>query len=233
MAAKDILSKDEINALLYNTSDDPLVIDENIPSDNVSKRNYRDQSLLNQFPMLDAVNERFSAYYQLALSNLLGSSTEISLDGLQSYTFSDYAHSLFIPTSMNIVCVRPANETALFIFDPKLVFMLVDKYFGGDGRHLTIYEGREFSATELRLIEMILEKLLVIFKDAWSPLVKLELEPIGTEVNPQLTNTLDPDKPVIVITFRVCMHNAEGDLHVTMPRTLLEWLRKESEINSV
>jgi flagellar motor switch protein FliM len=179
--------------------------------------------------MLAMVNERFSGFFQLALSKLLGCNTEINLYGMRALKFSDYTHSLFIPTSMNIALIKPLESKGLFVFDPKLVFMLVDKYFGGEGRPFNINEGREFAPTELRVIEMILEKLFVTFKDAWSPVATLEPEFVSSEVNPQLTNVLAPNDIVIVITFHVSMDNAEGDLHVAMPFSMLESLQKLSE----
>ncbi len=236
MAANDLLSQEEINALLQSSSDDLITEGgESLSSseegdsagDNPSSRN--DHEIGKKFPMLEMVNERFSGFFQLALSKLLGCNTEINLYGMRSLKFSDYTHSLFIPTSMNIALIKPLETIGLFVFDPKLVFMLVDKYFGGEGRPFNINEGREFAPTELRVIEMILEKLFVTFKDAWSPVTSLEPEFVSSEVNPQLTNVLAPNDIVIVITFHVSMDSTEGNLHVAMPFSMLESLQKLSE----
>jgi flagellar motor switch protein FliM len=242
MAVKDLLSQEEINALLNNSSDDLVSGDGDSLSDPLSEkeqenseRNYlsnrSDREISVKFPMLESVNERFSGLFQLALSKLLGCKTEITLYGTRSLKFSDYTHSLFIPTSLNIALIKPFEQIGLFVFDPKLVFMLVDKYFGGEGRPFNINEGREFAPTELRVIEMILEKLFVTFKDAWSPITSLEPEFVSSEVNPQLTNVLAPNDNVIVIIFHVSMNSAEGDLHVAMPCSMLESLQKQSENN--
>ena len=227
----DLLSQEEINALLQKSPDDLISKDGGFSSD-LSSDNEEENSkyeISNKFPMLDAVNERFSGFFQFALSNLLGCNTEITLYDMRSQKFSDYSHSLFIPTSMNIVKINPLEGVGLFVFDPKLVFMLVDKYFGGDGRPFNIDEGREFAPTELRVIEMILEKLFVTFKDAWSPIASLEPEFVNSDVNPQFTNVLAPNDIIIVITFHVSMNGAEGDLHVAMPLSMLESLQKLSE----
>ena len=231
MAVNDLLSQEEINALLQKSPDDFISKDGGSSLDSLSDNEEENSKyeISNKFPMLDAVNERFSGFFQFTLSNLLGCKTEISLYGMHSQKFSDYSHSLFIPTSVNLVKINPLEGVGLFVFDPKLVFMLVDKYFGGEGRPFIMDEGREFAPTELRVIEMILEKLFVTFKDAWSPVASLEPEFVGSEVNPQLTNVLAPNDMIIVITFHVDLNSAEGDFHVVLPISMLESLQKLSE----
>ncbi len=229
MAVNDFLTKDEINALLHNSSDDLISSDEEITSCNENGVASQDHKNSEKFHMLEMVNERFSGFFQLALSKLLACNTEITLDRVQTIKFSDYTHSLFIPTSMNIARFKPLEEAGLFVFDPKLVFMLADKYFGGEGRPFNISEGREFSPIELRVIEMILEKLFVTLKEAWSPITPLELEFISSEVNPQFTNVLEKNDIVAVSTFRVCIDKSEADLHVTLPCSMLKSLQKVAE----
>src|SRR3546814_7366746 len=43
--------------------------------------------------------------------------------------FGEYVHSLYVPTSLNLVKIKPLRGTALFILDAKLVFKLVDNFF--------------------------------------------------------------------------------------------------------
>ena len=73
--------------------------------------------------------------------------------------FSEYTHSLSLPINLNLVKINPLRGTALFVLDPKLVFAIVDNFFGGVGRHAKI-EGREFSATEMRVVHMLLRSRL-------------------------------------------------------------------------
>ena len=62
-----------------------------------------------------------------------------------------------MPTNLNLVKINPLRGTALIVLDPKLVFAVVDNFFGGTGRHAKI-EGREFTATEQRIIHMLLRR---------------------------------------------------------------------------
>jgi flagellar motor switch protein FliM len=79
--------------------------------------------------------------------NLLRRTADVSVGGINIQKFGEYVHTLYVPTSLNMVKFRPLRGTALIVFDAKLVFKLVDNFFGGDGRHAKI-EGREFTPTE-------------------------------------------------------------------------------------
>jgi flagellar motor switch protein FliM len=53
--------------------------------------------------------------------------------------------------------MKPLRGTALFVFDPKLVFLVVDNLFGSDGRYHVRVEGRDFTRTEQRIIKRLLD----------------------------------------------------------------------------
>jgi len=177
-------------------------------------------------PTLEMINERYARLFRISLFNLLRRSAEISVGGVQTLKFSEYVHSLFVPTSLNMVRIKPLRGTALFVLDPKLVFMVVDNYFGGDGRYHAKIEGREFTPTELRVIEMILQQAFVDLKEAWGPVIPLEFEFTHAEVNPQFANIVSPSEVVVVNTFHVEIEGGGGDFHITMPYSMLEPIRE-------
>jgi flagellar motor switch protein FliM len=140
--------------------------------------------------------------------------------------FSEYVHSLFVPTSLNMVRIHPLRGTALFVLDPKFVFTIVDNYFGGDGRFHTKIEGREFTPTEYRIIQLILERAFIDLKEAWAPVTNIDFEYINSEVNPQFANIVSPTEVVVVTVFHVELEGGGGDFHVTMPYSMLEPIRE-------
>ena len=117
-----------------------------------------DRIVRGRMPTLEMINERFARKFRISLFNMLRRSAEISVGGVQMMKFSEYVHSLFVPTSMNIVKIAPLRGSGLVVFEPKLVFILVDNFYGGVGRHAKI-EGRDFSATEQRVIQMVLDDI--------------------------------------------------------------------------
>ena len=229
MAVNDLLSQDEIDALLHGVSSSEIDTDDSDLGDGEA-RSYdfttQDRIVRGRMPTLEMVNERYARLFRISVFNLLRRSAEISVGGIQMLKFSEYIHSLFVPTSLNMVRIRPLRGTALFVFDPKLVFMMVDNYFGGDGRFHTKIEGREFTPTELRVIEMMLQQVFVDLKEAWAPVLPLEFEFLNSEVNPQFANIVSPSEVVVVNTFHVEIEGGGGDFHITMPYSMLEPMRE-------
>ena len=139
--------------------------------------------------------------------------------------FSEFVHSLFVPTSLNLMRVKPLRGKGLCVLDPKLVFNVVDNYFGGNGRFQAKLEGREFTPTENRVIQILLASAFKDLTEAWRPVLELEFEHIGTEVNPQFANIVSPSEVVVVTTFHVDMEAGGGDLHICMPYSMIEPIR--------
>ncbi|MBA1187853.1 flagellar motor switch protein FliM [Pseudomonas entomophila] len=227
MAVQDLLSQDEIDALLHGV-DDGLVQTE-VPTEPGSVKSYdltsQDRIVRGRMPTLEMINERFARYTRISMFNLLRRSADVAVGGVQVMKFGEYVHSLYVPTSLNLVKVKPLRGTALFILDAKLVFKLVDNFFGGDGRHAKI-EGREFTPTELRVVRMVLDQVFVDLKEAWQAIMPVNFEYINSEVNPAMANIVGPSEAVVVSTFHIELDGGGGDLHVTMPYSMIEPVRE-------
>ncbi len=229
MAGNDLLSQDEIDALLHgvNGGDIDTEADEQLDGE---ARNYdfasEDRIVRGRMPTLEMVNERFSRQFRISLFNMLRRSAEISVGGVEMLKFSEYIHTLFVPTSLNLVKVKPLRGTGLLVFDPKLVYILVDNFFGGDGRYHAKIEGREFTPTEQRVIQMLVDLAFHDLREAWAPVMDLDFEYMSREVNPQFANIVSPTEVVVVSKLHVEVEGGGGDLHVTMPYSMLEPIRE-------
>jgi len=230
MAINDILTQDEIDALLHGVNSGDVDTDESSNANDGQARNYdfasQDRIVRGRMPTLEMINERFARYFRISLFNMLRRSAEISIGGVQMLKFSEYVHSLFVPTSLNLVKIKPLRGTALFVIDPKLVFILVDNYFGGEGKFHTKIEGREFTPTEMRVIEMLLGLAFKDLKEAWAPILQVSFDYLNSEVNPQFANIVSPSEVVVVTTFHVELDGGGGDFHVTMPYSMVEPYRE-------
>lgn len=229
MSVNDLLSQDEIDALLHGVDSGDVETGEDIAAHDGVARSFdfasHDRIVRGRMPTLEMINERFARKFRISLFNMLRRSAEISVGGVQMLKFSEYVHSLFVPTSLNIVKVRPLRGSGLIVFDPKLVFIIVDNFYGGSGRHTKI-EGREFSATEQRIINMVLNDAFADMIEAWKPVMPLEFQFMSMEVNPQFANIVSPTEVVVVSTFHVELDGGGGDLQVTLPYAMLEPIRE-------
>jgi flagellar motor switch protein FliM len=224
---QDLLSQEEIDALLHGVDDGDIdTVEEGEPGD---ASNYdltsQDRIVRGRMPTLEMVNERFARYTRISLFNLLRRTADVSVGGIQIQKFGEYVHTLYVPTSLNLVKLRPLRGTGLVILDAKLVFKLVDNFFGGDGRHAKI-EGREFTPTEQRVVSMVLEQAFVDLNEAWKSIMPLEFEFVNSEVNPAMANIVSPSEVVVVSTFHVELDGGGGDLHITLPYSMIEPIRE-------
>ena len=230
MSSQDLLSQDEIDALLHgvdsgkvDTETPPAAPDEARAFDFTSQ----DRIVRGRMPTLEMINERFARLFRIGLFNMLRRSPELSVVGIQMAKFGEYTHSLFVPTSLNLVRIKPLRGTALFIFEPRLVFSVVENFFGGDGRLATKIEGREFTPTEIRVIQLMIRQAFTDLKEAWSPVMDLDFEYINSEVNPHFANIVSPSEIVVVSKFHIDLEGGGGDLHVTIPYSMLEPIRDQ------
>jgi len=230
MSVKDLLSQDEIDALLHGVddSDTDAVEEEEEDADGVRPYDLasHERIVRGRMPTLEMINERFARHTRISLFNLLRRTADVTVGGIQVMKYGDYIHTLYVPTSMSLVKVRPLRGTALFIMDARLVFKLVDQFFGGDGRHAKI-EGREFTPTETRIVHKTLQQLFHDLQDAWRSVAHLEFEHIGHEVNPAMANAINPTEVVVVSSFQIDLEGGTGELHITMPYSMLEPIREQ------
>lgn|SRR5690554_5578665 len=227
MSVQDLLSQDEIDALLHGVDDGAVDTVDDSPPGAVKSYDLtsQDRIVRGRMPTLEMINERFARYTRISMFNLLRRSADVSVGGVQVMKFGEYIHSLYVPTSLNLVRMRPLRGTCLFILDSRLVFKLVDNFFGGDGRHAKI-EGREFTPTELRIVRMVLEQAFVDLKEAWQAVLEVDYEYLNSEVNPALANIVSPSEVVVVSTFHVELDGGGGDLHITFPYSMIEPIRE-------
>jgi flagellar motor switch protein FliM len=229
MGSNDLLSQEEIDALLHGVEGGDVET-EAAEAGPGGARAYdltsQDRIVRGRMPTLEMINERFARHMRISLFNLLRRTAEISVGGVKMLKFGEYVHSLFVPTSLNLVRIKPLRGTALFIIDPKLVFILVDNFFGGDGRFHAKIEGREFTPTEMRVIQIMLDSSFHDMKEAWAPVMPVEFEYLNSEVNPQFANIVSPTEVVVVSTFHIELDGGGGDMHVTIPYSMIEPIRE-------
>ncbi len=224
----DLLSQDEIDALLHGVDSGSVDTAEPPPPPGEA-RNYdfasQDRIIRGRMPTLEMVNERFARLWRIGLFNLIRRSSELSVRGIELIKFGDYLHSLYVPTNLNLIRFKPLRGTGLIVFEPTLVFAVVDNFFGGDGRYPTRIEGREFTATEMRVIQLMLKQAFADLTEAWAPVMNVEFEYINSEINPHFANIVTPREYVVVCRFHVELEGGGGDIHITLPYSMLEPIR--------
>ncbi|MEZ8371318.1 flagellar motor switch protein FliM [Vibrio splendidus] len=225
----DLLSQDEIDALLHGV-DDVEEVEDVLETENDSAVNFdfssQDRIVRGRMPTLELINERFARHMRISLFNMLRKTAEVSINGVQMMKFGEYQNTLYVPTSLNMVRFRPLKGTALITMEARLVFILVENFFGGDGRFHAKIEGREFTPTERRIIQLLLKIVFEDYKEAWSPVMGVEFEYLDSEVNPSMANIVSPTEVIVVSSFHIEVDGGGGDFHVVMPYSMVEPIRE-------
>lgn len=222
----DFLTQDEIDALLHGADDvEPEKVEEEA---GVKAFDFGSQERIvrGRMPTLELVDERFARHMRISLFNMMRHSAEVTWIGVKMIKFGEYVQSLYVPTSLNMVRFRPLKGTALITLEARLVFILVENFFGGEGRFRAKIEGREFTPTERRIIQKLLKMVFEDYKEAWAPVMDVEFEYLDHEVNPAMANIVSPSEVLVVNHFHIDLDGGGGDMHIAFPYSMIEPIRE-------
>jgi flagellar motor switch protein FliM len=225
--SSNFLSQEEVDALLAGVVDGMEA-----PEPRKAGTGFRPYNLATQerivrgrMPTLEIINERFARLLRLSLFNFMRRSANVSVGPVQVIKFSEFVRNLVVPANLNLVHVKPLRGTSLFVFDPALVFLVVDNLFGGDGRSESKIEGRDFTQTEQRIIQRLLNLVFDSYGKSWRPVYPIEFEYVRAETNTQFANVATPNEIVIATTFEINFGSAGGEMHICIPYSMLEPIR--------
>ncbi len=227
MLKEEFLSQEEIDALLKGVTNE--VDEEPTQTEASGVRTYnlgsQERIVRGRMPTLEIINERFARNWRMGLFNFLRRNAEISVGPVKVQKYSEFIRNLVVPAAINLVHVKPLRGTALFVFDPNLIFIVVDHLFGGDGRFHMRVEGRDFTQVEQRIIQRMLQLMFEHYGKAWQPIYPIEFEPLRMEMHTEFANVATPNEVVVSTRFSMELGSNGGDVHVCMPYTMIEPIR--------
>ena len=228
MAYEQQLSQDEVDALLQGVTGDAGAesaappVPQGPPTYNLGTD---ERIVRGRMHTLEVINERFARHLRGALLTFMRRSADISVGSVQIQKYGDFIRHLPVPANINLMHLKPLRGTALFVFDPKLVFLVVDNLFGSDGRYHVRIEGRDFTQTEQRIIKRLLSLTLESYGNAWQPVYPVEFEYVRSEMHAKLANIVAPNEVVINTTFQIEFGPIGGALNVCIPYSMIEPIR--------
>jgi len=224
----EFLSQEEVDALLKGVTGEAEEAPEAAPADG-GPRPYnlatQERIVRGRMPTLEIINERFARLLRLGLFNFMRRNPEVSVGPVKVQKYNEFIRNLVIPTNINIMQLKPLRGSCLIVFDPSLVFAVVDNMFGGDGRFHTRVEGRDFTQTEQRIIQRMLSVVVEDYKKSWEPVYPLQLDYMRSEMHTQFANICTPSEIVVTTSFEVEFGSVGGSLHVCFPYSVIEPIR--------
>ncbi len=225
--SNEFLSQVEVDALLKGVTGETDEAKSELDTSGVRPYNLATQERIvrGRMPTLEIINERFARLLRIGLFNFIRRTAEISVGPVKVAKYSEFVRNLVVPTNLNMVQIKPLRGTALFVFDPNLVFLVVDNLFGGDGRFHTRVEGRDFTQTEQRIIQCLLNVVFEDYEKSWKPVYPVKFEYVRSEMNTHFANIATPNEVVVTTTFNIELGTAGGEFHVCMPYAMVEPIR--------
>jgi flagellar motor switch protein FliM len=227
----DILSQDEVDSLLGGLTAGKVETETDTGPDPGEIQAYdfacQDQVVRGRMPTFDLVNERLAKEMRDGVSGLLHTSVGVSLTGTDTMKFSEFTRSLPVPTSLHLFRMEPLRGFALMVLESRLVYNLIDTFFGGRGDGKAKIEGREFTPIESVMIHKVVATCLEALEKAWNPVQVIDAVFVRSEMNPQFATVLLPSDLVIVSRFEVELEQSAGLITVSLPYAMIEPIRSK------
>lgn len=229
----DILSQEEVDALLSAVSSEGADTDfggmvegdeaeEELSDKTLTLYDFRrpDRVSKDQMRTLQNLHEGYARQFSTTLTNFLRTFVEIELISVDQLTFSEFVMSISNPSCIYVFKMEPLEGNAIVEINPSLVFFIIDRLFGGQGRPSE--QNREMSQIEQNVIHRIVERGLNDLKDVWEHIGVFSPRIETYETNPQFVQIAPPGETVILISLEIRMQNASGLMSLCFPYMLLD-----------
>ncbi len=224
-----LLSQDEVDSLLkgldtgeVTTTDEFEGIDTDLESFDWATAGL---NVRGNMPLLEVVNSRFSQRLRSAISNSLRKMIDVTPDPIATVKYSDFQRSLPVPTSMHLFKIEPLRGLGILVIESRLVFSLVEAFFGGSGVGSTKIEGREFTSIENKIIEKVVQMALFNLMESWEDVHPIKTEFVRAESNPLVVNAVPGEELLVSSKFEIELHKVLGNIVICVPYSSYQPIR--------
>ncbi len=222
----EILSQGEVDALLRGVSEGEVETESDRPEEVSGVTPYdltsQEKIIRGRLPTLDIINQMFSSLFRNTFSSMLRKAADVSTVSTDTIKFGEFLRSLPVPSSLHIFRMEPLRGHGLMVVESKLVFAIVDTFFGGTGSQEAKITGRDFSAIEIRMTKNVVLSALKDLEKAWKPVHAVSTNYVRSEVNPQFAAIVPPTDIVLVILFDIELENISGSITICLPYAAIE-----------
>jgi flagellar motor switch protein FliM len=221
----DILSQEEIDALLEVVDDDPSdtsSIKEEKSSREIMSYDFKRPNRVSkeQLKSIKSIHDKLARNLASQISTVLRTIVRIDLQSVDQMTYGEFLMSIPSPTSFNIFSLRPLDGNAILELSPSIVFPMIDRLLGGEGKAFDI--DREFTDIELNLLDSIFRIIMQKLRGAWDnvmdfhPLVKIK------ESSPNVIQIVAQNEIVIIVVLEMIIGENSGMINIAYPVIFLE-----------
>ncbi|SET41461.1 flagellar motor switch protein FliM [Salinibacillus kushneri] len=223
--AEDVLSQNEIDALLSALSSGEMDADELKKEETEKKvRVYDFKRALrfskDQIRGITRIHENYARLLTTFLSTNLRTFSSVSVASVDQIPYEEFIRSIPKRTILNIFSVSPLEGQLLIEVNPNIAYAILDRLLGGKG--VSFNKVDNLTEIETKIMSDVFEKSITSLQEAWSSLV--DIDPIleDFEVNPQFLQMVSPNETVVVISLNITIGESSGMINICIPHIVLE-----------
>ncbi|MGN0151381.1 MAG: flagellar motor switch protein FliM [Wujia sp.] len=220
----DVLSQNEIDALLKQLSSGELDVDDIEDSQSVKIKEY-DFSRPAKFSKehlrtLEIIFEHFGRLLSSNLPAYLRKNVQVEVMNSEAVTYSEFSNALSNPVLLGVVNMAPLSGNIILEMATNIGYAMIDRLLGGAGEPLV--KTREFSEIELSILEKIFNTIVDLLREPWENVVEITPYLERIETNSQFAQIISPTEMIAIVTININIGGVEGLMNVCLPYITLE-----------
>ena len=220
----DVLSQNEIDALLKQLSSGELDVDEmsDEPSVKIKEYDFARPAKFSKEHLrtLEIIFEHFGRLISSNFPAYLRKNVQVDVMNSEAVTYSEFANALSNPVLLGIVNFAPLNGNIIIELASNLGFTIIDRMLGGMGEPLD--KSREFSEIEISVLERIFSILVDMLREPWENVIEIYPRLERIETNSQFAQITSPSEMIAIVTINIAIGNVEGLMNICLPFITLE-----------
>lgn len=220
----DVLSQNEIDALLKQLSSGELDVEEmnDDPAVKIKEYDFARPAKFSKEHLrtLEIIFEHFGRLVSSNFPAYLRKNVQIDVMNSEAVTYSEFSNALSNPVLLGIVNFSPLQGTIIIELASNLGFTIIDRMLGGMGEPLD--KPRDYSEIELSVLERIFTILVDLLREPWQNVIEIHPRLERIETNSQFAQIISPSEMIAIITINVTIGNVEGLMNVCLPFMTLE-----------
>lgn len=220
----DVLSQNEIDALLKQLSSGELDADDFEDSKSVKVKEY-DFSRPAKFSKehlrtLEIIFEHFGRLLSSNLPAYLRKNVQVEVMNSEAVTYSEFSNALSNPVLLGVINMAPLAGNIIIEMATNIGYALIDRLLGGAGESLL--KIRDFSEIELSILERIFNIIIDLLREPWENVVEIMPYLERIETNSQFAQIISPTEMIAIVTININVGGVEGLMNVCLPYITLE-----------
>ena len=220
----DVLSQNEIDALLKQLSSGELDVNDIEEDHSVKAKDY-DFSRPAKFSKehlrtLEIIFEHFGRLLSSNLPAYLRKNVQVEVMNSEAVTYQEFSNALSNPVLLGVVNMSPLKGNIILELATNVGFAIIDRLLGGTGESL--FKMRDFSEIELAILEKIFNLIIDLLREPWENVVEIDPYLERIETNSQFAQIISPTEMIAIITININVGGVEGLMNVCLPFLTLE-----------